>query len=266
MGFKLPPLSSVRVFEAAARHSSFKNAAEELNITASAVSHAVQNLEDRLGARTFPPRRRQARIDRARRRLRVRGRQGHKSDRRRDSAIARAPLAGPPDAQQRARFCGALAHAEIVPFRRRHPDISVDIQTSVGPGGPPHGRHRCRYPAGPGGTSDAALDTFAEESLVPVCSPALRKKYAKLSGLELIATADLIHMTSIPGDWTEWFRIVGVAQPATARAGLRLIPPTWRSRRRAEGLALRSAGRRFLMWRSRPASWFASSTKMWRAA
>jgi hypothetical protein len=32
MGFKLPPLSSVRVFEAAARHGSFKKAAEELNM------------------------------------------------------------------------------------------------------------------------------------------------------------------------------------------------------------------------------------------
>ena len=53
MGFKLPPLSSVRVFEAAARHGSFKNAAEELNITASAVSHAVQNLEDWLGVELF---------------------------------------------------------------------------------------------------------------------------------------------------------------------------------------------------------------------
>ena len=42
MGFKLPPLSSVRVFEVAARHGSFKKAAEELNITASAVSHAVR--------------------------------------------------------------------------------------------------------------------------------------------------------------------------------------------------------------------------------
>jgi len=34
MPFTLPPLSSVRVFEAAARHRSFKKAAEELNITA----------------------------------------------------------------------------------------------------------------------------------------------------------------------------------------------------------------------------------------
>jgi len=53
MGFKLPPLSSVRVFEAAARLGSFKKAAEELNITASAVSHAVQNLEDWLGVALF---------------------------------------------------------------------------------------------------------------------------------------------------------------------------------------------------------------------
>src|SRR5271155_2185551 len=53
MGLKLPPLSAVRVFEAAARHGSFKKAAAELNITASAVSHAVQNLEDWLGVELF---------------------------------------------------------------------------------------------------------------------------------------------------------------------------------------------------------------------
>lgn len=50
---KLPPLGAVRVFEVAARIGSFKVAAEELNITASAVSHAVQNLEDWLGVELF---------------------------------------------------------------------------------------------------------------------------------------------------------------------------------------------------------------------
>ena len=51
MGFKLPPLSSLRVYEAAARHGSFMKAAEELNITASAVSHACRN---RKGRHAFP--------------------------------------------------------------------------------------------------------------------------------------------------------------------------------------------------------------------
>ena len=53
MAFRLPPLSSLRVFEAAARHASFRKAAEELNLTASAVSHGVQTLESWLGVELF---------------------------------------------------------------------------------------------------------------------------------------------------------------------------------------------------------------------
>src|SRR5579863_292157 len=53
MAFRLPPLSSLRVFEAAARHNSFRKAAEELNLTASAVSHGIQTLESWLGVELF---------------------------------------------------------------------------------------------------------------------------------------------------------------------------------------------------------------------
>ena len=49
MASRLPPLSSLRVFEAAARHNSFRKAADELNLTASAVSHGIQTLENWLG-------------------------------------------------------------------------------------------------------------------------------------------------------------------------------------------------------------------------
>ena len=49
----LPPLASVRVFEAAARHRNFTKAAEELGITQAAVSYQVKLLEDRLGTPLF---------------------------------------------------------------------------------------------------------------------------------------------------------------------------------------------------------------------
>ena len=42
---KLPPLSALRAFEAAARHGSFTRAAEELNLTQSAVSRQIKDLE-----------------------------------------------------------------------------------------------------------------------------------------------------------------------------------------------------------------------------
>ena len=49
MSRKLPPLNSLRAFEAAARHGSFSNAAEELCVTHGAVSRHVQQLEGWLG-------------------------------------------------------------------------------------------------------------------------------------------------------------------------------------------------------------------------
>src|SRR5580658_1765237 len=53
MPLRLPPLSSLRFFEAAGRHRSFKLAAAELNLTPSAVSHGILGLEQALGGELF---------------------------------------------------------------------------------------------------------------------------------------------------------------------------------------------------------------------
>ena len=50
---KLPSLSSLRTFEAAARLGSFGLAADELSVTASAVSHQIKLLEEYTGVRLF---------------------------------------------------------------------------------------------------------------------------------------------------------------------------------------------------------------------
>jgi len=53
MSRRLPPLNSLKVFEAAARHLSFTRAAEELFVTQAAVSHQIKTLEDFLGLKLF---------------------------------------------------------------------------------------------------------------------------------------------------------------------------------------------------------------------
>ena len=53
MSLRLPPLSSLRLFEAAGRLGSFKKAASELNVTPSAVSHGIVGLEQALGVELF---------------------------------------------------------------------------------------------------------------------------------------------------------------------------------------------------------------------
>lgn len=49
----LPSLSALRAFEAAARHESAKQAAEELSVTATAISHQIRTLEESLGIALF---------------------------------------------------------------------------------------------------------------------------------------------------------------------------------------------------------------------
>ncbi len=53
MSRKLPPLNSLRAFEAAARQLSFKKAAEELYVTPAAVSHQIRTLEEYCAAPLF---------------------------------------------------------------------------------------------------------------------------------------------------------------------------------------------------------------------
>ena len=53
MTYLLPPLNALRAFEAAARHLSFKLAAQELHVTPGAIGQQVKALENRLGVRLF---------------------------------------------------------------------------------------------------------------------------------------------------------------------------------------------------------------------
>jgi LysR family glycine cleavage system transcriptional activator len=49
----LPPLNALKTFESAARHPSFRKAAQELHVTPAAVSHQVNALEAFLGVLLF---------------------------------------------------------------------------------------------------------------------------------------------------------------------------------------------------------------------
>ena len=59
---QIPPLSSIRAFEAAARHENFTQAAAELGMTQAAISYQVRLLEERLGLSLFHRVKRQVRL------------------------------------------------------------------------------------------------------------------------------------------------------------------------------------------------------------
>ncbi len=222
MAFNLPPLSAVRVFEAAARLGSFKKAAEELNITASAVSHAVQNLEDWLGTELF--RRGGGKLEPTEPGAAYGAVVGEAL---KSLADATARLPG-----RRARgrltissapgFAALWLLPRLPRFAESSPDVSVEIQTSLAQVDLAMEGFDAAIRMAPTAQATEDWTHLLAESLVPVCAPALRAQHAGISPPELLAKARLIHVTSTSADWAEWFRLAGGAEVESHRAGLRV--------------------------------------------
>jgi LysR family glycine cleavage system transcriptional activator len=125
---RIPPLSSLRFFEAAARNESFSRAAEELAVTHSAVSRQIRGLEAALGADLF---------QRGHRRvvLTETGEAFYQSVRRLLDGLAEAASRAAGHVEQRPLILAAdsiLAHTWLLPhvaeFRRLHPDFEIQIE------------------------------------------------------------------------------------------------------------------------------------------
>ena len=124
---RLPPLTELRAFEAAARHLSFQAAAGELGVTPTAISHQIRLLEEHCGQKLFRRRPRPLSLTAAGEQLFPVLRDGFAdfSDALasiRDGAAAR-PL--------RVTATNAFAARWLVPqlprWRRAHPDLPLDI-------------------------------------------------------------------------------------------------------------------------------------------
>ena len=95
---------------------------------------------------------------------------------------------------------------------------------------------------------------LAVETLMPVCSPGLKKQFGG-SEAKILSQAPLIHVTSVAADWQHWFRAGGMEAPSSIVGGLRVDTVQMAFDAAARGLGV-VLGRRPLVderYRSRPA-------------
>jgi LysR family glycine cleavage system transcriptional activator len=127
---RLPPLDTLRVFEAAARLKSFKEAGDELGVTASAVSHRVATLEEELGTALFVRHTRRIEVTSEGERLAAGVRRGLNEIRRAIASIDRGE-------GTRIRITGIPSHVTrwLAPrlhrFRALHPDIELHVTADL---------------------------------------------------------------------------------------------------------------------------------------
>ena len=213
---KLPPLASIRAFEAAARHRSFKLAAGELGVTPTAISHQVKTLEDHLGIPLFERRIRHVVLTAAAEILYPVLRVGFDDF---AEAVARLDMARRrPIVKISATtaFTAKWLLPRVRRFQAQHPDIDLQLHASdeAVDLGAAQIDLAIRYGHGPypGLRSEAMLaDKFA-----PVANPGLA-----LRTPEDLCRVPLIHFEwRRPDDgnptWESWFKAAGL--PAAAPA------------------------------------------------
>jgi len=228
MTASLPPFNALRAFETAARHLSFSRAAEELNVTASALSHQVKGLEDFLGMKLFHRRARGIELTEAGRLLYPGLSAGFAQIRQAVAALARASqdrvlvISAPPGftakwlAPRLYRFlmgnpeidARITAGLNFVNFERDGVDVAVRNLASSGPF-----------------ASDLYFEKLADVALLPVCSPRLLEQLGGVRSPADLARMALIHDDSLVGradlpTWSDWFAAAGVTG-ADVRRGLR---------------------------------------------
>lgn len=206
MHHRLPPLNTLRLFEAAGRLLSFKAAAEELGVTPSAVSHGVQTLEDWLGAPLFHRRRRGITLTRA-------GAEYLPA-----VADALSLFATAADLVPRS-YPGNALHISVAPtfasrlllprlhlFQARWPDISVSIDTTHRTVEFPRDGVDLAIRHGNGEWPGVHAECLFAETLIPVCAPALIERIGKT---DRFCDAPLIHLTMLREDWQAWATACG---------------------------------------------------------
>ncbi|SBW07954.1 Glycine cleavage system transcriptional activator [uncultured Alphaproteobacteria bacterium] len=237
MSRTLPPLVALRSFESAARHLSFKDAAEELSVTPSAVSHQIHNLETFLGVRLFHRMNRALRLSGAGEAyvLKVRMAFDQIEQATRDlTSAAEADvltLSAPP----------SLTATWLVPrlkgFRERFPSFDVRVKGTMDD--IDYGRDTVdasiRY--GYGDWQGVEVEHLSTERMLVLCSPALLRGGVPLERPEDVLRHPLIHSECRLTSWNDWLRAAGVPDAETP-GGFRFTHSAHSLRAAADGLGI----------------------------
>lgn len=208
--YNLPPLTTLSAFEAAARHLSFKNAAEELSVTPGAVSHQIKALEGDLNAVLFQRKHRGVDLTEDGKTLFETLSSSFSKISKTLATIRDQAAIGKVTVGSTTAVAALWLSPAVIRFWREKPEINVDQLSQDRPfRDRPDIDFFIRY----GRDSDQSLShtPLFRDHLVPVASPDIAERLVDAS-LEDLAAERLIHLDSDDRSWTtwpEWFHQMG---------------------------------------------------------
>ena len=204
---RLPPLKALLAFEAASRHGSFAQGAEELGVSPSAVSHQIQQLEAFLGVPLFQRHAGRAVLTSA-------GQTYAKEIAHAVGVISGATALVAPQSQaghlviaSGPSFAAKWLQPRLPDFLRANPGVRVRLSTISSPDDLESSRFDIAIAYGAPPASQRHTEPLLVERLRPLCSPGLAAALNLRSPQDL-ARATLIHSVNAL-TWVDYLRRVG---------------------------------------------------------
>ncbi|RQS59855.1 transcriptional regulator GcvA [Burkholderia sp. Bp8963] len=207
---RLPPLQTLRAFEATGRLLSMTLAAEELHVTHGAVSRHIKTLETDLGVALFQRLTRRIVLTEAGAEFllavtRVLADLTKESERlRANDNVARLKI------NASVSFANKWLAPRLHRLKALHPelDIHLDVTDTYVDLNDRDVDVAIRY--GSGRYPRVLAERILEETVTPVCSPAYREKMAGMSSVASLAGCTLLHEDGMLANWEQWFALAGV--------------------------------------------------------
>jgi LysR family transcriptional regulator, glycine cleavage system transcriptional activator len=213
---RLPPLNSLRAFEAVARHLSFARAAEELFVTKAAAAQQVRQLEEEIGAPL---------VERFGRGLRLTesGQAGVRELADGFGLLGRAARAMREANGRRflvinssASFAATWLVGRIGKFKALYPDIDVLLDANPIEDLLERANVDALIRWGAGDFPGLATTLLFREDVFPVCAPSLARGAHPIATPQDLKHHTLLHLDWNPSfstwpDWGDWLKAAGAA-------------------------------------------------------
>lgn len=198
-------LSTVKAFESAARHGSFRSAASELNLSPSAISHAILKLEQALGTNLFEREGRLVRLSSDGETLMLHVGLAFDELRRGMELVSnRGPdllrLHSAPS------FAAQWLSPRLSPFLSSHPGVEVRLAASTDYARFVDDEFDADIVYGPSRAEGVVSVPLGVETVMPLCSPEFAQRITKIEdlGAGVLIQSDLKRVR-----WSDWFKANG---------------------------------------------------------
>lgn len=214
---RLPHVTWLRSFEASARHSSFSSAADELNLTPAAVSQQIRLLEQHLGMQLFKRLAKGVELTDVGQAYALPIRKSFQNMQAATDGLFSTKRKSIIRVRSSISFAALLLAPRLNAFRNQHPDIEIELSTTVWADRMSDASIDLDIRYGGGDWPENNIHPLQIGDATIVCHPNYATTLGDRPSADLLGAAHIVQIVGSETDWDRLFAHCGFAQPRPAQ-------------------------------------------------